>query len=128
MQEQTYIDNSLDVATASLVQWSGGKFDASNSHAQGGRHRLQDLDLFSDEALIDLLDRYPRNRLQAWTMGTDPLHREDWKAVDTAGLSGKDLLAAVKSGRLWYNILRVDQFDQRYRQLVDRLYAQMANE
>jgi hypothetical protein len=58
-------------------------------------------DLFTDDALIDLMAKYPRNRLQAWTMATDPLHSEDWKPVDTTGVSGRDLLAAVQNGRLW---------------------------
>ena len=59
-------------------------------------------------------------------MGTDPLHREDWQPVDTTDVSGKDLLAAVKSGRIWYNILRLDLFDRRYREIIDRLYSEMA--
>jgi hypothetical protein len=115
-----------DTAGEKLLQWSGGKFHPSETEAVLARHRLLDLDLFNDEALVDLLDHYPRNRLQAWTMGSDPLRREDWKPVETTGASGKELLAAVKSGRLWYNILRIDLFDRRYREIVDRLYTEMA--
>ena len=111
-----------------LLGWCAGKFNGFSSKLQVGRHRLHDLDLFTDDVLAHLLDNYPRNRLQAWTMGTDPLRREDWKAVDTAGLSGNDLLAAVKSGRLWYNILRLDLFDKRYRDLVDQLYGEMVRD
>jgi hypothetical protein len=129
MQDRTYTDDSpAGQVNGKLVRWSGGQFNAFHPRALLGQHQLQDLDLFSDDALVDLLDNFPRNRLQAWTMGTDPLRREDWKPVDTTGLCGKDLLAAVKKGRLWYNILRVDLFDRRYRELVDRLYAQMAEE
>jgi hypothetical protein len=109
-----------------LIDWGNGRFDARGQRPLGARHRLSEMDLFSDEGLIDMLDRYPRNRLQAWTMGTDPLRREDWQAVDTTGVSGKDLLAAVKSGRLWYNILRLDLFDKQYRNIVDKLYSEMA--
>jgi hypothetical protein len=95
---------------------------------QTGRHRLEDLKLFTDDALIDLLDNYPRNRLQAWTMGTNLMRREEWTAVDTTGVSGKDLLAAVKVGRLWYNIVRLDLFDKKYRELVNQLYGEMAED
>lgn len=109
-----------------LIDWSQGPFDAGGSRPLSAHHRLQEMDLFNDEVLTDLLDRYPRNRLQAWTMGTDPCCREDWKAVDTTDVSGKDLLAAVKSGRIWYNILRLDLFDKRYKEIVDLLYAEMA--
>ena len=114
--------------SGTLLHWSKGKFNHLYPQAQTGRHRVQDLDLFNDDVLIDLLENYPRNRLQTWTMGTDPLRREDWKPVDTTGLSGKDLLTAVKSGRLWYDILRLDLFDRRYRELIDRLYSEMAED
>lgn len=109
-----------------LIDWGNSTFDASSSRSLLARHRLHDLDLFNDDALIDLLDRYPRNRLQAWTMGTDPLRREDWQPVDTDDVSGKEMLEAVRSGRLWYNILRLDLFERRYRDIVDQLYAEMA--
>ncbi len=109
-----------------LIDWCNGQYDAGAGQPLAARHCLSEMDLFSDEALIDMLDRYPRNRLQAWTMGTDALRREDWQAVDTTGVSGTDLLAAVKSGRLWYNILRLDLFDKRYRDIVDQLYSEMA--
>jgi hypothetical protein len=113
-------------AEEKLLSWSGGRFNPGESLAELGRHRLPEMDLFNDDVLIDLMDNYPRNRLQAWTMGTDPLRRDDWKPVDTAGASGRDLLTAVNGGRLWYNILRIDLFDHRYRELIDRLYAEMA--
>jgi hypothetical protein len=112
--------------TGRLLDWVNGTFNERAARPLAARHRLPQMDLFSDEALIDMLDRYPRQRLQAWTMGTDPLCREDWQAVDTTDVPGKDLLAAVKSGRLWYNILRLDLFDRRYREIVDQLYNEMA--
>jgi hypothetical protein len=131
MQQKVNMEGTarrVDNASDKLLLWSCGKFSPSESCALAGRHRLTELDLFNDDQLIDLLDNYPRNRLQAWTMGTDLLHREDWKAVDTTGVSGKDLLTAVKTGRLWYNILRLDLFDPCYRELVDRLYGEMASD
>ena len=118
--------NAGDKVGGRLLQWSGGKFNAFDSRVQLARHRLGDL--FNDEVLVDLLDKYPRNQLQAWTMGTDPRRREEWKPVDTEGVSGRELLAAVASGRLWYNILRMDLFDSRYRELIDQLYAEMTED
>src|SRR5579885_463700 len=111
---------------ANLIQWPAGRFDAFGSNPVLARQRLPEMDLFSDDTLTELLEAYPRNRLQAWTMGTDPLRREEWKPVDTTGVSGRDLLEAVKRGRLWYNILRLDLFDRKYRDIIDRLYAEMA--
>lgn len=90
------------------------------------RHRLHELPLWEDEALIALLDRYPRERLQAFTMGTDlTRHKEDWRAVDIGGLGGRALFEAVLRGRLWLNLLRVELVDQRYREMLDQLHTEI---
>jgi hypothetical protein len=81
------------------------------------------MDLFTDEALIELLDRFPRENLFALSMGHDLLHPEENRFALHDGLSGADLLAAVKKGRLWLNVTRVDRADKRFRDLIDQLYA-----
>jgi len=88
-------------------------------------HNLHQSGLFTDAALVELLDRYPRQYLHALTMGTDPARTENRLAVHD-GVSGADLLRAVKHGRLWLNITRVDRADRRYRELIDQLYDQIA--
>ncbi len=89
-------------------------------------HNLNQLELFTDAALIDLLDHFPRKNLYALTMGNDPTRREDNQLALNEGVSGADLLRAVKNGRLWLNVTRVDRADRRYRALIDQLYAQLA--
>ncbi|MGB5082058.1 MAG: hypothetical protein WBO23_15080 [Burkholderiales bacterium] len=88
-------------------------------------HNLDRSELFTDPALIDLLDRFPRQHLYALSMGIDPARVENRLALHD-GVSGAELLRAVKNGRLWLNITRVDRFDDRYRALIDQLYAQLA--
>src|SRR3979490_3306380 len=88
-----------------LVPWTSADASAYRREPLRAKHRLHELELFSDEALLDLLEHYPRERLQAFTMGTNPLDRSDWQPVDTTGASGKDLMAAVTSGRLWFHLL-----------------------
>lgn len=87
-------------------------------------HNLHELDLFTDAALIELLDHFPRQFLHALSMGTDPARTENRLALHD-GVSGADLLRAVKNGRLWLNITRVNRFDQQYRVLVDQLFEQL---
>ncbi len=82
--------------------------------------------MFSDEALIDLLDRFPREHLYALTMGEDPARTDGNRLALHDGVSGAELLRAVKNGRLWLNITRVDRADARYRALIDQMYAQLA--
>jgi hypothetical protein len=90
-------------------------------------HNLHELDLFTDAALIDLLDHFPRKNLYALTMGSDPARIENRLALHD-GVSGAELLQAVKNGRLWLNVTRVDRADRRYRALIDLLYAQLAEQ
>jgi hypothetical protein len=88
-------------------------------------HNLHQSELFTDAALIDLLDRFPRKHLYALSMGSDPAHIENRLALHD-GVSGAELLRAVKNGRLWLNATQVDRADKRYRELIDTLYAQLA--
>jgi hypothetical protein len=90
-------------------------------------HNLHQSELFSDAALIDLLDRFPREHLYALSMGTDPARIENRLALHD-GVSGAELLRAVKNGRLWLNATQVDRADKRYRELIDQLYAQLATQ
>lgn len=89
-------------------------------------HNLHQSELFTDAALIDLLDHFPRKYIYALTMGTDPERRDENRLALHDGVSGAELLRAVKNGRLWLNITRVDRSDRRYRALIDQLYAQLA--
>ncbi len=89
-------------------------------------HNLHQSELFTDAALIDLLDNFPRQHLYALTMGNDSTRTDGNRLALHDGVSGADLLRAVKNGRLWLNITRVDRADARYRTLIDQLYEQLA--
>lgn len=91
-----------------------------------GRHNLQENPLFSDESLIELLDRHPRELVYAVTMGNDPTREENRLAAHD-GVSGRDLLEAVKRGRFWLNVTRVNRTDRRFRDLIEQLYQQLAD-
>src|SRR2546422_745990 len=90
------------------------------------KHRLHELDLFSDSALIELLESHPRDQLQAFTMGTNCENRHEWQPVDTASASGRDLFAAVARGHLWFNVFRVQLFHSRFRDLFNQLFGEMS--
>ena len=89
-------------------------------------HSLEHHELFTDEALAELLDRFPRQHLYALTMGSDPARADENRLAIHDGVSGAELLRAVRNGRLWLNVTRVDRADARYRALIDELYAQLA--
>jgi hypothetical protein len=116
---------TLPRSNLSLLQWSDAERVNFGRTVQCTRHRLHELEFFSDGSLVDLLDGYPRKSLQAFTMGTDPRKRDDWSPVEIGPLSGRELFEAVQKGRLWLNILRIEQADTRLRKLLDDIYAEL---
>jgi hypothetical protein len=111
---------------SSLVPWSDEEFRQFGRRFQKTRHRLCETGLFTDEALARLIDSYPRHLLQAFVMGVDPTHMEENLPVDTRGVAGADVLEAVKRGRLWFKLLRIQAWEGPYADLVERLYKELA--
>jgi hypothetical protein len=111
-----------------LVNLTAEQRETFGNKPQVVRHHLHQLSLFDDNALRDLIDRYPRQWLQAFTMGTDPEKREDWAPVEIGDCSGSDLLDAVKRGRLWLNILNTQKVDERFKQALDGLYEALSQQ
>ncbi len=89
------------------------------------QHRLHELELFSDELLIELLDRHPRQDLGINTMGTDPVCREDWQEGRAGNLNAEELFLACRRGRVWLNLRRVMDHHTEYAKLVNTLYEEM---
>ena len=115
-------------ANMNLLKWTQEDAEAYGREVVLARHCAHERELFSDAALIDLLESYPRSQLQAFTMGTNPLQRYEWQPVDTAGASARDLWTALKLGRLWFNVLQIHRVDARYRDLLGRLYEELAQQ
>jgi len=96
-------------------------------------HDLHDSELFGDEALIALIDRYPRDKLEVFTMGYDPTTSGQWffghrKTVQGGDLDGRALLDGVKAGRLWLNLRKVNHHDPVIQTLCERLFADIRRE
>ena len=88
-------------------------------------HRLAETGLFDDDALARLIDAYPRHRLLAFATGTDPTNMRELVPVDTAGVSGADVIEALQRGRLWFKLLRIQEWAGPYADVVDRLYREL---
>jgi len=110
-----------------LLDWKPDQIAGFGHKAVVARHRLHELDLFSDAALIEVLQNHPRHQLQAFTMGSDPSRIGDWKPVDTAGATGKDMLAAIERGRLWFHLFHMQDVDSRYRVLLEGLFSELSH-
>lgn len=109
-----------------LVSWTDQQFADYGTKPQACSHRLNELDMFSKATLIKLLDSFPRDELQAFTMGTDPCDPGDWSSVDTGNASGEELWQAVEKGALWLNLLWIDVHRAEYGELLQQLYGELS--
>ncbi len=109
------------------IQWSEQEYATFGLIPQVNRHNYHISPLFEKDALIALLDTFPRRWLQAFTMGQDPCRCEDWKCVDIASHStGADLWQAVETGRVWLNITHIEEADPGFADLVTDMYAHLS--
>lgn len=89
-------------------------------------NRLAETGLFEDDALARLIERHPRASRDILTMKKNPPPGETWIAGEANGLSGHELLAAVKRGALWVSCRGAMANDPEYRPVFDRLTAEFA--
>src|SRR5215470_7964000 len=113
------------MANQNLIDCTSEQLSSFGQRAQVVKHRLHELSLFSDEELIRVLDSHPRDQLQAFTMGIDPLHIHEWQPVDLAGASGREMLQAISRGRLWFHLFHMQDVSPHYKDLVDRLFSEL---
>jgi hypothetical protein len=86
-------------------------------------HALQERPMFNDAGLASLLDRYPRDKLGVFTMGSDPVDWRTWTVGSPGDLSGAELLAAVHAGRIWLNLRAANHYLDDYKALSDEIFA-----
>ncbi|WP_224392967.1 cupin-like domain-containing protein [Pseudonocardia sp. ICBG1293] len=87
------------------------------------RHTLSGLDLFSDGSLARLVEQLPGTHLQINTAGS--VGANTWSACDRGGRTGAEVLEAVRGGRLWINMMGLEEVDRRFADLVARIYAEI---
>lgn len=111
-----------------IRDWTEAKAASFGAAALAFRHELHLRPLFTDEGLVSLLDRYPRERLGVFTMGEDVADWRSWRRGSAEGLSGERLLEAVRSGRLWLNLRDANRHLPEYHALCEEIAEEKARE
>lgn len=88
-------------------------------------HRLHTHPLFSFDALAELIDGYPRQHYALVHMGAQGSARRTWREGDIGGLKGRDVIEAIRNGRMWLNLRNVGAVDARYRDLLDEAFGEV---
>jgi hypothetical protein len=108
-----------------LKKWTDEQIEQMRSAIFVAEHRLAELPLFTDEALVRILDKHPRKDLGVNTMGSDPARRADWQEGEVGDLDGRTLLEITKRGRLWLNVRRVMDHHPEFHEIVNTLYDEL---
>ena len=91
-------------------------------------HRLRDTGLFTDEALINLLERHPVELIDVCTMGksNDPRFPNKFRTGDFREASGETLLKAAKAGAIWINVRQAMNVHADYKRVLDAMYGELS--
>lgn len=113
-------------STTTCFNWTPEQYASFGRRVIRAEHQYHQYPLFKDDAIISLLDNYPREWLQCFTMGYNPADFSEWKAVNIAKeTTGEELFAAAQKSRFWVNITHIEEFDNSFAELVNNMYAQI---
>ena len=98
--------------------WDSSHTDLFGNHAMLLNHRLVESGLFSKTALAEVIEKLPADHYNLNTMGYD-YDNPEWREGQLGEHSGRDVIAAIDKGRMWLNIRRLQDVDNRYARLLD---------
>lgn len=92
------------------------------------QHRLHENPLFSDESLAALIERTPQAVSPIVLMPGRNNPNGSWGYCDRKGLTGEVVLEAIKKGRLWINMLKLEEVDSRFKELLEEIFAEFESQ
>lgn len=107
-----------------ITDWTPEKARDFTTTNLAFEHGLHERPMFSDEGLVSLLDRYPRDKLGVFTMGHDPVDWQSWRRGSPGNLTGDQLLLAAKEGRIWLNLRHANDYLPDYAALEEEIFAE----
>ncbi len=111
-----------------LSDWTDLNSKAFQKEIMSFGHRLGETGLFTDNALIDLLERHPINKMDVCTMSAPdhPVYPNRFRTGDFRDVPGKTLLDAAKAGCLWINLRQAMNIHPEYKRALDAMYGELA--
>lgn len=88
-------------------------------------HRLSEHPLYSLDALAEVIEGYPRQHYALVEMGPQGSNRRLWREGDIGRLSGREVIEAIKRGRMWLNLRNISGVDRRYKEVLDQIFEEV---
>lgn len=92
------------------------------NHVVALRHRLHERAQFGDDRLGRLLDAIPDDRMAINTMGRDGHDASTWSYCQRGDLSGAQMIEAVRQGRIWINVTKINESAPEFAELLDEIF------
>jgi hypothetical protein len=108
-----------------LINWDSENYKNFGDKPTIVNHNLHNDPIFTDEGLIEIIDNYPPEDLEIFTMGYNPIGWGEWFLGRRGNLDGRQLLEAVKNGRLWLNLRRSNHSTPRLQEICDTIFKEV---
>ena len=95
-------------------------------HTVALRHTLATRELFSDDSIASLIDTVDPAHMKIETMPDGGYDVRAWSSCDRGDLTGHQVLDAVRRGRIWIELKALEEVDDRFAEVLDGLYAELA--
>ncbi|MEM8813494.1 MAG: hypothetical protein AAGF59_12815 [Pseudomonadota bacterium] len=107
-----------------LANWRDHHPSLFGKHPIRLEHTIHRSDLFTDPALIRLLENAPRDAYHVTTMDKRPGSPTTKREGEFGKLGGAAILDAVRKGHLWINFQAAERVDPRYGDLLTDIYRE----
>ena len=108
-----------------ILDWDADKIEKFGSEPLKFKHRAHLSPLFEDERLARLIEHAPRENYYVNTVDIAPDGSRRRREGEFGGLSGLEVLEAVRTGSIWVMLLYPDQTDSGYSELLEEIYSEI---
>ena len=110
-----------------IKQWTEEMTSAFRKEIFTFSHDLQNTNLFSDEALIELIRKHPHDLTDVCTMGPvdDTQYPNKLRTGDFRDCSPEELFAAAKHGNIWINLRKAMNVHPEYTKILKSMYGDL---
>jgi hypothetical protein len=121
----TRVSGPVEMGTREIIDWDAAKVAKFGTVPLMLSHSLCSHPLFSEDAIARLLENPNRANYYVNTMDTAGHNRASRREGELKGLSGLEVLDAVRRGVIWILLLKPEKADRRYGELLETIYAEM---
>lgn len=110
-----------------ISDWRENDHNAFEHEVFHRKHPFNDLIDVSDDGLADLIENTPDHMIDVVTMGHDKTDNASWRTGDVRGVPGKDVVQAIKEGRVWINLRDLNHVMPKYDKILSDIYQGFEN-